>query len=274
MGWIPDAVAASLVSLLAWLARYPALQFWRKSPPLLEVPRESGGDYQPVTKAIYTYIIGDYDLLKEPDVRSKGWDYLCYSDTPRESRNWTIHPVDPVWASGLSPKQTASLLKIEHYRFAPDNCDLVITIDGSMQIHADLDRVIDLLWEDGLDMVIAEHPKRDCVYREAVAVLQKDFDAPTKVCPQVWRYFFRGYPAANGMYGTRMMIKNNRSDNLRRMCETWSMEYRRGSCRDQLSLNFAIWQTRLQGIPLHIKAVDFNWLYRESGLFGIRQHKG
>ena len=269
-----DSVGTLLVSVLAWLVRCPILHFWRTSPPLAQLPERPVGSGAPVNKAIYTYIIGDYDLLKEPDVCSAGWDYLCYSDTPRDNRNWTIHPVDPEWAGGLSPKQAASLLKIEHYRFAPDDCDLVITIDGSMQIHADLDRVIDLLWEDGLDMVIAAHPKRDCVYQEAVAVLEKNFDVPAKVWPQVWRYFLKGYPAGNGMYGTRMMIKNNRSDNLRRMCETWSREYRRGSCRDQLSLNYAIWQTRREGIPLYIKAVDFNWLYRDSGLLGIRQHKG
>ncbi len=273
---VREFASRSLVLLLSQLAKYPAIHFWKKQPPAVGRAPRYADEVQDenLNRAIYTYIIGNYDSLKEPDVRSRNWRYICYSDTAQDSNTWDVRQLDANWTRKLSSKQIASLLKIEHYKFAPTESDLVITIDGSMQIYADLDEVVDALWEDGLDMVIASHPKRDCVYREAVTVLEKGFDSPTSVCPQMWRYFLRGYPAANGMYGTRMMIKNNRSENLRRMCEIWSQEYRRGSCRDQLSLNYAIWKARCEGIAINIKEVDFNWLYKESGMFGIRRHNG
>ena len=273
---VREFASRSLVLLLSQLAKYPAIHFWKKQAPAVGRAPRYADEVQDenLNRAIYTYIIGNYDSLKEPDVRSRNWRYICYSDTAQDSNTWDVRQLDTNWTRKLSSKQIASLLKIEHYKFAPTESDLVITIDGSMQIYADLDEVVDALWEDGLDMVIASHPKRDCVYREAVAVLEKGFDRPTSVCPQMWRYFLRGYPAANGMYGTRMMIKNNRSENLRRMCEIWSQEYRRGSCRDQLSLNYAIWKARCEGMAINIKEVDFNWLYKESGMFGIRRHNG
>ena len=190
-------------------------------------------------------------------LQNSGMEVCVYNRTTKKAEDWVRQYGG---AMALSPAD------------ATRDCDLVMTIDGSMQIYADLDEVVDTLWEDGLDMVIATHPKRDCVYQEALAVLQKGFDSAISVGPQMWRYFLQGYPANNGMYGTRMMIKNNRSENLRYMCEVWSQEYRSGSCRDQLSLNHAIWKTRRQGLELNIKAVDFDWLYKESGMFGIRLH--
>lgn len=273
---VTEQVSRLLVLMLSRLAHYPALHFWKKIAPVavragvaLDTDEREG-----LEKVIYTYITNRYDSLKEPGVCNRDWRYICYSDTGQDSAVWDVQDIDTKWQQGLSSKQIASLLKIEHYNFAPGDSDLVITIDGSMQIIADLNDVVDALWEDGLDMVIARHPKRDCVYQEAVAVLEKGFDTPSSVSPQVWRYFLEGYPASNGMYGTRMMIKNNRSANLRRMCEIWSQEYRRGSCRDQLSLNYAIWKARREGLAINIKEVDFDWLYKDSGMFGIRRHNG
>ena len=31
-------------------------------------------------KVAYTYIIGNYDSLKEPSVITEGWDYICFTD--------------------------------------------------------------------------------------------------------------------------------------------------------------------------------------------------
>ena len=42
-------------------------------------------------KAIYTFIIGNYDTLKTPGVMTPGWDYICLTDNPTlKSTIWDV----------------------------------------------------------------------------------------------------------------------------------------------------------------------------------------
>ena len=44
-------------------------------------------------KVIYTCISGDYDILNEPIVINKEWDYICFTDSDIQSEHWTIKKI-------------------------------------------------------------------------------------------------------------------------------------------------------------------------------------
>jgi len=224
-------------------------------------------------KIIFTFIFEGYDVLKEPAVVTPGWDYFCMSDTGIYSNIW--QPIN--LAKKLShincPKRKASLLKIEHYKYIPYDYDVCITLDGSMLLNTDLNLFLDEYWEDDTDLMIARHPKRKCIYDESVRVLELELDTKMNVLSHMRRYSQEGFPRNQGLYGTRMMVKNNKSEKLRRVCEIWGREYSEGSRRDQLSLNYAIWKAKQEGIELKIKEFDFNDIYHKSRKFIITQHR-
>ena len=223
-------------------------------------------------KFIFTYIFDNYDNLKDPLVITPGWEYLCFSDKKINNTAWTQLDTETAYKNIKCSKRKASLLKIEHAKQVPPDCDIVVTLDGSMLLNTNLDDFINEFWEEGIDLLIARHPLRDCIYDEAEAVMNLKLDTPENVIPQMQRYFHEGFPPHQGLYGTRMMIKNNKSSKLRVVCEIWADEYKRGSRRDQLSLNYAIWKANKEGIHLNIKELDFDWLYHKSGMFQIRAH--
>jgi hypothetical protein len=227
-------------------------------------------------KAIMTYIVGGYDTLKDPAVVTPGWDYLCFSDVGLGSDIWRPIPLDGRPLGVSCPKRRSSLIKILHHQFVDASYDVCITVDGSLLVNCDLDAFLEEFWW-GRDAVfaVAQHPRRSCLYAEAEAVLERSLDDPKVVQTQVWKYAGAGFPRDYGLFGTRMMVKNNRSKRLREMCERWAEEYQKGSRRDQLSLTYALWRDdKATGARLPIQAFDFEDVYRNRKLFAITEHLG
>lgn len=225
-------------------------------------------------KAIVTYNFANYDSLKEPAVITDGWDYLVVSDGQVQSDAWRSVRV-PALQSVICPKRRSSILKIASHRYVPDEYDLVVTLDASMRINCDLDEFVGEFHSPDSDLTLARHPKRQCLYDEADAVIKLQYDDPDLVGRQISRYRSDGFPERRGLYGTRMMVKNHRSSALRELCDVWAEEYMTGSRRDQLSLTYSIWKLGQAGLKeARITAFDFNEVYRRRHLFEITTHLG
>lgn len=206
---------------------------------------------------IYTYLVGDYDTIKEPGVRTPGWDYLCFTDnTNLKSKAWEMRPVPEGYKVCADPKRRASLIKIEHYSVIDSSYDIVITIDASMTITGDLDEFVAGLGFGGYDFVALEHPARNCAYAEAQTVMELGLDYADVINAHMQRYREEGYPQNNGLWCGKFSVRRNGSSSLRKACKIWSREYTNGSRRDQLSYNYSFWRSELLGHPVKIKCVD------------------
>jgi hypothetical protein len=222
---------------------------------------------------IFTFIVDGHDDLHDPGVVTPGWDYWCLSDTRLESSIWQPVDISRMQPELTCPKRKASLLKIEHYKYVPDTYEICVTLDGSMTLNVDLDQFLEGHgWTDDTDLLISRQRNRDCIYVEAMAVMLHRLESPVRVIEQLQRYSQEGYPKNEGLYSTRMMVKNQRSARLRRVCEIWAEEYRRGSRRDQLSMNYAIWKAKKEGIHLNVIELDFDQTFYDSGYFKIHEH--
>ncbi len=164
-----------------------------------------------MSNLVFTFIFNGYDTLKDPTVITPGWDYIFLSDKKVGSDIWIPVDVSEKVKHISDPKRKASLMKIEHYRYVPTHYDLCMALDGSMLLNTDLNKFIDQYWKEGTDLLIAKHPYRKCIYEEAVVVIKAKYDSEDTVFNHMKRYRQEGYPRYHGLYGTRMMIKNNRS---------------------------------------------------------------
>lgn len=117
--------------------------------------------------------------------------------------------------------------------------------------------------------MICRHPERDCLYDEAAVCKAWALDDPARIDAQMQRYRAMGYPTHHGLYMTGIIARWHDRAHVRAMCECWWEEYRRGSRRDQLSLNYAIWQSA----PIKISALDYTQQFVIKRNFNIYPHK-
>lgn len=234
--------------------------------------RISGCSENAKTGLIFTYNFDGYDSVNDPRIKSDGWDHICYTNAPLKTNIWQAAPIPDYLSDVASPKRLASRLKIDHFRHIQRQYSVCISVDASMFINEDLNDFLAENWSDRLDLMIAKHPRRNCLYQEAEAILDANMDDEDVISSQVNRYRKEGFPENFGLYGTRMMVKNNNSAALKRVSEIWDEEYQKGSLRDQMSLTYAIWKAEKEGVFLKIKDFDFKEIYYASGRFQINGH--
>lgn len=200
-------------------------------------------------KVIYTFIFGGYDDLKEPEIVSQGWDYICFTDDKNLiSEVWEIKQFTRDEKSiGLNNKRLAMMHMILFHKVLPQY-DVSISIGGQIKINCNLYLFLKNNWNERHEMISVLHPQRDFIYEEAIACLDQRKDENNVIEDHINRYKKDKYPAHNGLYATGVIVRKHSSLPLKTMCELWFDEYIRGSKRDQLSLNYAIWKSDLIAI--------------------------
>lgn len=221
-------------------------------------------------KAVYTFIFGDYDDLKSPTIITPGWDYICFTDDPSLRSD--------VWDVRLSPRGRADR-QLEHKKYGIKHMilfhrylkgyNLSLSIGAQLELNCNLDDLMREHFRASDDMMICRHEERDCIYDEAEVCKTSVLDDPARIDAHMQRYRAMGYPAHNGLYATGIIARWHDRANVRAMCEFWWEEYRRGSRRDQLSLNYAIWRSA----PIKISAIDFVQQFVVKRNFNICPHK-
>jgi len=222
-----------------------------------------------VRKAVYTFIIGDYDTLKTPNVMTEGWDYICFTDNPKlRSTCWDVRLSTRQGADhALEDKKFAIKHMILFHEYL-DGYELSLSIGGQGQINCNLDDLFRQHFKEDDDMMICCHPEQDCIYDEAEVCKALEKDDPPRIDAQMQRYREAGYPPHNGLYTSGIIGRRHDRQNLKDMCAFWFEEFKRGSKRDQLSLNYAIWRSA----PISISEINFQQQYFSDRNFIIYPH--
>ena len=87
---------------------------------------------------------------------------------------------------------------------------------------------------------------RDCVYKEAKAVISLGKDDTELVENQMDKYFEDGYPKSNGLIVSGLILRRHNEADVKKTMELWWEELKHGSKRDQLSFNYSAWKTNLE----------------------------
>lgn len=188
-----------------------------------------------IKKAIYTVITNGYDTLKVPRQICKDYDYICFTDDENLKSNF--------WRIVLVQKESKHLqreIKILSHVYLHDY-DFTIYIDGSMLVKRDLSKLLDRIGEK--DILFVEHHSRNCVYKEAEAVLKLNKDTEETVKIQVNKYREIGFPENWGMFQTGLMARR-KTDKCIEFCTAWFKELEQHSHRDQLSVMYALWEVQ------------------------------
>ena len=222
---------------------------------------------------VITYNFDSYDSIKDPVSLTPNWDYIAFADKELRSKIWSYFDIPGALKKIKDPKRKASFLKIVAHKFVNPNYKKVITVDGSMRINCNLDDFLKIYNKNNDDFTIARHPKRTCLYEEAREVLRLQFDQKEIVDNQINRYKLEGFPKNIGLYGTRVMIKNNHSANLNSFFDLWGEEYLKGSKRDQISMTYALWKyNKNNSKKVKVNSFNFKEVYLDKKFFEITPH--
>ena len=203
-------------------------------------------------KVIYTCISGDYDVLNEPIVINKQWDYICFTDGDIRSKHWTIKKIpddckyDVDESTGeqivLSHAKIARKIKINSHEYL-SNYDISIWVDGNLEMKSDPEFILDFYGKG--DYSVAAHPVRSCIYEEITQVLNEKKDN-NKTLAGMWNKYeeVEKVPKKLGMVQTGVIIRNNRNPKVCRLNSEWWKMVRDYSHRDQLSFNYVIWKQK------------------------------
>jgi hypothetical protein len=199
---------------------------------------------------VYTAICGGYDELRTPlpqthsDGQPWGVDFVAFTDEDLPAdRGWEIRKLRGF--DDLNPRMKSRLPKATPHRFFDyRRYRWAIWVDGSLEMTS-LSFVADLLaamQPHDLPLGAFEHPRRDCVYREA-AVCQplkkyKGYD----LAGQVRAYRTAGYPEHNGLLACGVLVWDMAHPLQAEVGEAWWREQEIHGTMDQLSLPVALWQ--------------------------------
>ena len=122
---------------------------------------------------VYTAVSGSYDSIHELACRNEDFDYVCFSDQPvDEIRGWNVRPFE---YENDDPVRTAKHPKIlPHLYFS--EYEYSVWVDGHVDVHAEIEELIDEMEKQGAVFAAFKHFCRDCIKDEGEACIQAKRD--------------------------------------------------------------------------------------------------
>ena len=194
----------------------------------------------------YTCITGGYDSLKiisgqKPETMQQV-DFICFTDDSQlKQLDWQIKPI-PRELDGLSKVKQQRVIKTCPHKWLPSQYDISIWIDGSFQIVGDVMKFVSQYNLEKNPFYTRIHSHRNCIYEEARACIGLKKDLKEVIEEQVARYQCEGYPEKVGLAETGILLRKHNDRRCQLLGNLWASEILRGSCRDQLSFNYACWK--------------------------------
>lgn len=191
--------------------------------------------------AIYTCVVGGYDVIRKPLSIEENCDYYMISDDRKAAGDvykWIdIDMVVP--NSNLSPKDKNRYCKLHPHNIFSDY-DYAIYIDGSIQIVKPISHNIDKVGTIGI--AIHKHRERDCIYSEGIFLYCLGVVDKVLLLSDMNRYIDAGLPKHFGMFECGMIITDLHNLKANELYSRWYEEYLKGIKRDQQALIYVLWE--------------------------------
>ena len=218
---------------------------------------------------LYTIITNNYDKLKEIPSKfiKKNIDYICLTDDETLTSNtFKIIKINTI---NNDKKLTQKYYKIVINDYIKDY-NISIYIDGKISINSDFYPLLSNL--NNYDLVVFQHYKRDCIYKEGAVLLHpyKQIEVKENVLPIIQKLKNDNFPKKYGLADNCIMIRKH-TNNIIKTMQLWYSLVKDYCQRDQLSFMYTIWknntkikllESKLQGkyfkTSPHLKTKNIN----------------
>lgn len=209
---------------------------------------------------VYTASFGEKGRVYEPHWIRGDVQYLCFTDK-LEKEIPSIWKIQRTTLLQPTPNLTAKQFKILPHEFLEES-DLTIWIDSNFEVtELGFSPVI-----NDSDLTMFKHFQRDCIYDEAVAVVQSRFESQEVAQKQVGRYRQEGFPEHFGLPECGIMLRRG-TPAVHKLMRLWWREICLGSHRDQLSFMYCVWKCQfpVNILPETTRSNSYvNWHYHDN----------
>lgn len=201
-------------------------------------------------RIIFTCVTDGIDNLQDPKETCDA-EYICFTEDKISSKVWK--PV-PLLKRFKCPRLTARY----HKTIGANELDADISLwqDGKVTFL----RSPEEFFQRGIKLFL--HPKRQCIYDEAIRVIHLKKDDPSTVKKQTRKYRKEGMPTNQGLYETAIVVRDK---TMRELNKLWWQEIKNESIRDQISLPYLLWKHK-------VKPAIFDIDYYSNDLFEVTEH--
>jgi len=180
---------------------------------------------------VYTCLFGHSETFANHDYQDDSVDYICFTDD--ETLTSTCWKFIVVENKLIDPHRLSKSFKHLPHRYL-GNYERSLYIDNTVKLKIEPSEIFKAFSDD---LVVLKHPVRDCVYDEAKAVIDLEYDNPEIVKRQMRFYRDLGYPKHNGLITSTFLLRNHNDEALQAVNEDWHKQILLYSKRDQLSWN-------------------------------------
>jgi len=197
-------------------------------------------------KAIYTCLVGNYDVIRQPLVIDESYDYICFSNDIKEKKVgvWQIRPIP------FEHKDKARLsryVKILPHRVLGDY-EWSLWMDANIQITGkELYQILESKMAEGGKIYQVNHclPPCDCIYEEIVFAYLSGRTGLCKAFLQ-YRHLKRcGFPTHWGLFENNIIMRRHLDPQVKKISEEWWTEFMKYTKRDQFNLMYVYWNNHL-----------------------------
>lgn len=197
---------------------------------------------------IYSALVGDYDQINSIPFNQE-IDCVFFTDLPEkyqyEQSGWIFKPVDS--RVGKNSKFINRWYKMHPHILFPDY-EESIYIDSNIVIHSfeNIFHSIEQLKLSNFLIAAPKHPLRNCIYEEAVAVVETLDGLEDEVKKTVNYLRKNNYPAGLGLLENNFIWRQHNSGSIKYLMTQWWSMIKKYSSRDQLSLVFLLWKMNIK----------------------------
>ncbi len=212
--------------------------------PLVHYLRKGAAEGRRAHKrtVVYTAITGLWDDLRVPLTVDPEIDYIVFADEQ-------LAPPPAPWLRRSlrlrcgNDRLTSRFVKATPHFHVPEY-QLSLWADGAYQLRNVTAERLDGL-AGPMQIAVFQHSERNCAYAEAEEVRRRKLDTGENIDRAVKLLHDHGFPARAGLCEAGLLLRRHQDSDLMRAMDQWWDSIVRGSCRDQLSLNFALWQNQM-----------------------------
>ena len=189
---------------------------------------------------VYSAVAGGYDRVRTPrgGIAKR---HLLFTDNTNRVSGWEVRSFETVLAN---PVRTAKAPKILAHRYLGRQRLECLdrrqrrTDQPTMSLTDEVERA-------GCSIGVFRHPERYCAYDEGATCIERGKDKAERITAQLSRYESEGFPRQYGLAECNVIIRRHNDPAVVAAMEIWWDEIERGSSRDQLSFNYALWRAGL-----------------------------
>jgi len=214
--------------------------------------------------AVYTALTGGFDQFIPPLHVHDDVDYFVFTDGALP--NAAPFVARPPRYADVTTRRTARFVKTNPGLYLADY-DIVIWIDANVVMTSGLQPFLDTMEETNADLGVIHHSVRTSYVDEAAECARIGADDKAIIEEQVALYRSVSVPET-GLIETNFMIARLDRPKVRHFYNLWWREIASHSLRDQISVNFAAYESGIKVVPL----LDAGKTVRDDGRFLIFEH--